>query len=56
MKQFLDRKGWVYEFRWFFAFLFILLTIMLYHDLTGRRMFTTSSQQQWNSSGPGYHK
>lgn len=56
MKHFLDKNSWVYEFRWFLVLAFILLSVMMYHDFTGRRMFTTSSQQQWNSSGPGYHK
>jgi hypothetical protein len=56
MKQVFEKYKWIYEFRWFLLLVLVLLSVMMYHDLTGRRMFTTSSQQQWNSSGPGYHK
>lgn len=46
----------LFAFRWFIIVTLALVALMTYHDLTGSRMFAASSQQQWNSSGPGYHK
>ncbi|HLP37076.1 MAG TPA: hypothetical protein VK159_09580 [Lacibacter sp.] len=56
MNKLFKRGSFLHEFRWLLAILIVAATLMLYHDLTGRRMFTSSAQQQWNSSGPGYHK
>jgi hypothetical protein len=44
------------EFKWLIVVTVVAAAFMLYHDLSGKRMFATSSQQQWSSSGPGYHK
>jgi hypothetical protein len=44
------------EFKWLIAVTAMAALFMLYYDLSGKRMFTSSSQQQWSSSGPGYHK
>jgi len=42
--------------RWFIIIMLVLVSTMVYADLTGWRLFTFSNQQQWNASGPGYHK
>jgi hypothetical protein len=42
---------------WFFIWILILAGCMAYSNLSGYRIFTFSSQQQWNAGGPaGYHK
>lgn len=46
----------MYPYRWFIVVTLSVMLFMLYHDLTGGRIFSPSGQQQWNSSGPGYHK
>jgi hypothetical protein len=46
----------LFPHRWFIVFLIGLMTLMVYADLTGLRLFSFSNQQQWNASGPGYHK
>jgi len=38
-------------------FALLLIAWLIYASLTGWRIFTfDSSQQNWKSSGPGYHK
>jgi hypothetical protein len=46
----------LYPFRWFIVFALCIAGLMLYADLTGWRLFAFSGQQQWNASGPGFHK
>jgi hypothetical protein len=46
----------LYPFRWFIIIMLVLVVGLVYADLTGWRLFTFSNQQQWNASGPGYHK
>ena len=47
----------LYQFRWFILSFVAAASMMIYHDTTGRSMFNWGSgQQQWSSSGPGYHK
>ena len=45
-----------HPYRWFVITFLIVAASMVFHDLTGRRMFAYSAQQQWTASGPGYHK
>lgn len=49
-------KSKLYAYRWFIVCTTLVLVFMLYHTLYGGRMFTSGRQQQWSSSGPGYHK
>lgn len=46
----------LYPYRWFITVALTLTVFMLYHDISGGRMFTGSGAQEWNSSGPGHHK
>lgn len=46
----------LFPLRWFIVCALLVTAIMVYFDVTGRRMFSISNQQQWNSSGPGSHK
>lgn len=46
----------LFLYRWFIVGAIVITAIMVYHDLSGGRLFTFRQQQQWNSSGPGYHK
>lgn len=46
----------LYGFRWFIIIAILVTCFMAWHDLAGGRMFYVSNQQQWSSSGPGYHK
>lgn len=45
-----------HPYRWFIITFLVVAASMVFHDLTGRRMFAYSTQKQWNASGPGYHK
>jgi hypothetical protein len=45
-----------HDLRWFIVISLVVIAFMAWHDITGGRMFATSNQQQWSSSGPGYHK
>lgn len=54
--NFFDNESPYFPFRWFIVIALSLTVFMTWHDLTGGRMFVFSSQQQWSSSGPGYHK
>ncbi len=46
----------LYPFRWFIALALASGTLMGYHDLKGKGLFQFTNQQQWVSSGPGFHK
>jgi hypothetical protein len=54
--NFFNSRSPLFDFRWFIVVIVSVALFMLYHDASGGRMFTTNRQQQWNSSGPGYHK
>lgn len=45
-----------YPYRWYMIIGICIVLFMSYHDLTGRRIFQASNQQQWVNSGPGFHK
>jgi hypothetical protein len=45
-----------HQFRWMLVFFVAIIALMVYADLTGWRLFSPKSSQQWNASGPGYHK
>lgn len=51
-----DARSPLYDFRWFIIICLAISAFMAYHDISGGRMFAASGQQQWSSSGPGYHK
>ncbi len=46
----------LFQFRWFIVALLVFAATMVYYDITGRRIFTSSGAEEWSSSGPGYHK
>jgi hypothetical protein len=46
----------IYPFRWFILVFLILAGWMSYNDWKGERTFGSTNQQNWSSSGPGYHK
>ncbi|RYY46991.1 MAG: hypothetical protein EOO06_13320 [Chitinophagaceae bacterium] len=46
----------LYAYRWLVMSIVLSLGAMAYFDHTGDGMFMFNQQQQWNSSGPGYHK
>lgn len=54
--NFFNSKSPLFDFRWFIVLTVLITAFMAWHDLTGGRMFAISNQQQWSSSGPGYHK
>lgn len=54
--NFFNQQSPLYDLRWFIVITIFITGFMVWHDLTGGRMFYLSNQQQWNSSGPGYHK
>lgn len=54
--NFFNNRSPFFQFRWFIISFLLVTTLMLFYDLTGRRMFSFSNQQQWSSSGPGSHK
>jgi hypothetical protein len=45
-----------YPFRWFLVFVIALMGILVYANVTGWRILSSSEQEQWSSKGPGYHK
>jgi hypothetical protein len=45
-----------HQFRWMLVFLVAIIALMIYADQTGWRLFSPKSSQQWNATGPGYHK
>ncbi|MES2892021.1 MAG: hypothetical protein V4725_08420 [Bacteroidota bacterium] len=54
--NFFNSRSPFFDFRWFITITILVTVFMVWHDLTGGRMFTTTNQQQWSSTGPGYHK
>jgi hypothetical protein len=45
-----------YPFRWFFIITIVLTGWLIYANMTGWRIMSSSSQQQWKARGSGYHK
>lgn len=56
MINFFNHNHPLYSFRWFIVFALCIAGLMAYADLTGWRILSFSDGQQWNASGPGYHK
>jgi len=58
MKQlnFFKAQSPLYPLRWFILTTAFVIFFLAWHNLNGGRMFTSKSQDEWNSSGPGYHK
>jgi len=54
--NFFNKRSPLFDFRWFILISISLAIFMAWHDITGGRMFAAPKQQQWSSSGPGYHK
>ncbi|HEY5773433.1 MAG TPA: hypothetical protein VIS75_12420 [Chitinophagaceae bacterium] len=54
--NFFNQRSLLYEFRWYIVIVFSVAAFMLYHEIPGGRMFTSSKQQEWKASGPGSHK
>jgi hypothetical protein len=52
----IDKYPLLREFKWYIIVVIALSAIMAWYDLSGDRLFETSAQQKWSSSGPGYHK
>ncbi len=46
----------LYSLRWFIVSTALVISFLAWHNLNGGRMFTSKSQDEWSSSGPGYHK
>jgi len=55
MKLF-NKDHFLYDFRWYFLLLLLAAALMFWYDITGDRLFESNGQQQWSSSGAGYHK
>ena len=51
-----NERSPLYDIRWFIIATIVISGFMLYHDLSGGRMFTSSAQKEWSSQGAGYHK
>ncbi|MGN6420919.1 MAG: hypothetical protein ACTHMC_25635 [Pseudobacter sp.] len=45
-----------FQYRWFIIMFLVVASVMVFHDLTGRRMFAFSEQQHWSAKGPEHHK
>jgi hypothetical protein len=54
--NFFNEQSALYDFRWFIIITIAISAFMAWHDIQGGRIFASSAQQQWASSGPGYHK
>ncbi|HVG16131.1 MAG TPA: hypothetical protein VM935_14270 [Chitinophagaceae bacterium] len=46
----------LYPLRWLLIFSISIAMLLAYANLSGWRILSFSGQQQWNASGPGYHK
>jgi len=46
----------LFPFRWYISITLFVVLLMAWHDFAGGRIFDRSGQQQWSSSGSGYHK
>lgn len=53
--NFFNVQSGYYPFRWFFIITLFIALFLAWHNLNGGRMFARGNQQ-WSSSGPGYHK
>lgn len=53
--NFFRRDSPLFPFRWYVLLTLSLVGILGYANLSGWRLFA-GGQQQWNASGPGYHK
>ena len=54
--KFFKQGSLMHQFRWLLVFFVAIIALMVYADQTGWRLFAPKSSQQWNASGPGYHK
>jgi hypothetical protein len=54
--NFFNYQSALFPFRWFIVITFTIIVFLAWHNLNGGRVFTSGGQQQWSSSGPGYHK
>jgi len=54
--NFFSNRSPLFEFKWYIIIVIAVAAFMLYHDIPGGRMFTTSKTQEWKASGPGAHK
>jgi hypothetical protein len=46
----------LFPFRWLITAFMLASGTLFYYDYSGDRLFSSSEQEQWNRSGPGYHK
>ena len=54
--NFFNNESPLYPLRWFIIVVLAAGSYMTYADVSGGRMLSFPGQQQWNASGPGYHK
>jgi hypothetical protein len=54
--NFFKNNAPLFPLRWFIVCTALSAAVMVYCNVTGKRMFSFSNQQQWSSSGPGSHK
>ena len=52
----LNKESVFYPLRWYVLFVLAVGALMAYYDYYGKQIFATSTEQQWKSSGPGFHK
>lgn len=53
--NFFNEASPLFPIRWFVVAFIGMAALMIWHDISGGRLFAPSAQQ-WSSSGPGYHK
>jgi hypothetical protein len=46
----------LFPFRWIAVVLAVLLSVMIWYDVSGGAMFSGNGQKEWSSRGAGYHK
>jgi hypothetical protein len=51
-----NQISFLFPFRWYIIITLVVGSWMAFTDLTGRKMFNFSNQQQWAATGPGNHK
>lgn len=54
--KFYKRNSTLFPFRWTIIVALVLNILLAYANLTGWRLLSSNSQQQWAAKGPGYHK
>ena len=54
--KFYKRNSTLFPFRWTIIVALVLNILLAYANLTGWRILSSNSQQQWAAKGPGYHK